>query len=143
MKFYTLNFLLIAGIIIFSPFFSDAQQDVRSVSMPMLNELKKQGKLNGTEKYTNYQAPRHNARVTPPPPQQQTTSLCNCWIERDGSWQIGEFDYQGANAGPGTPPDYRNDDWCTDAIALPFNFCFYGQSINSIYLNNNGNISIG
>jgi len=136
---------LFPGVLLFLIFFSTysfAQMDVRSVSMAKLNELKKNGQLNGTEKYTNYQSHLPAAHIVPPSPN-EVTSLCNCWIERDGSWQIGQFDYQGANGGPGIPPEYRNDDWSTNAIALPFNFCFYGQTINSVYLNNNGNISIG
>jgi gliding motility-associated-like protein len=135
----------LTGFVLFFILFSissNAQQDVRSVNMAKLNELKKAGQLNGTEKYTNYQAQPQAARVLPPSSSQQS-GLCNCWIDRDGSWQIGQFDYQGANGGPGTPPEYRNDDWSTDVITLPFNFCFYGQTVNSVYLNNNGNISIG
>ncbi|MBK8364520.1 MAG: hypothetical protein IPL24_12915 [Bacteroidetes bacterium] len=44
--------------------------------------------------------------------------------------------------GPGLPPDYRNDDWSTTQITVPFPFCFYGQQVNFMYINNNGNVSI-
>ncbi|MBL0047540.1 MAG: gliding motility-associated C-terminal domain-containing protein [Bacteroidetes bacterium] len=38
-------------------------------------------------------------------------------------------------------PQYRNDDKSTQAIPLPFNFCFYGQDYDSVFINNNGSIS--
>ena len=68
---------------------------------------------------------------------------CNCWVPRDNSFQIGKFNASGLSGGPGIGPEYRNDDWSTDTITLPFNICFYGTSVNKIFLNNNGNISIG
>lgn len=43
----------------------------------------------------------------------------------------------------GVPPLYRNDDGYTNQINLPFTFCLYGQTYNSCYINNNGNISFG
>ena len=121
-----------------------AQIDIRAVGAENVNARKAQGLLTGQEKYSNSQHQASNTRVIPPSdPQTQSSSLCNCWMPRDNTWQIGQFDYQGASGGPGVPPDYRNDDWSTDAITLPFNFCFYGQTVNTVYLNNNGNISIG
>ncbi len=131
-----------ACLFIFSAFTSTAQLDIRAVGAQRVNDLKAQGLLTGQEKYSNSQAQPQNTRITPPVPQQQS-ALCDCWIPRDGSWQIGQFNYQGGSGGPGVAPDYRNDDWSTNAIAFPFNFCFYGQTVNSVYLNNNGNVSIG
>jgi hypothetical protein len=66
---------------------------------------------------------------------------CNCWLTRDSTWSIAAFDGSGASGGPGLPPEYRNDDWSTASISLPFNFCFYGDTVISIFINNNGNIS--
>lgn len=37
----------------------------------------------------------------------------------------------------------RNDDSYTDAVALPFDLKFFGQTHESIYVNNNGNVSFG
>ncbi len=73
----------------------------------------------------------------------QNSSQCDCWQYRDASFQVVPFDGSGANGGPGFPPDYRNDDWSTDPITLPFSFCFYGTNYNVIFINNNGNISFG
>ena len=55
----------------------------------------------------------------------------------DASFQIVPFTI-------GDPNDeYRNDDGSTAQIPLPFQFCFYGQNVNSLYINNNGNVSFG
>src|SRR5690606_8085853 len=35
------------------------------------------------------------------------------------------------------------DDGSTSEIPIPFNFCLFGTTYNSIYINNNGNISFG
>ena len=109
-----------------------------------LNQQKLNGRLTGKENFTNAAANAHPMRIAGNHsiPGQMTTS-CNCWIQRDASFQVCQFDASGGNGGPGQPPNYRNDDWSTAPITLPFNICFYGQSINQIYINNNGNISIG
>ncbi len=72
-----------------------------------------------------------------------TGSSCNCWLTRDSTWSVVAFDGSGGSGGPGLPPDYRNDDWSSDTIGLPFIFCFYGDTITEVYINNNGNISFG
>jgi gliding motility-associated-like protein len=61
---------------------------------------------------------------------------CNCIIPLDNTFQVVPFQW-------GTPPMYRNDDGSSNAINLPFMFCFYGQPQNQVYINNNGNISFG
>ncbi len=69
---------------------------------------------------------------------------CNCWLDRDGSWSVVPFTIStaGSTTFP-TAPDYRNDDWSSDTINLPFNFCFFGDTITQVFINNNGNVSIG
>jgi hypothetical protein len=59
---------------------------------------------------------------------------CDCMQTLDSTFLVVPF--QGAQA-----PDYRNDDLSSPAISLPFTFCLYGQSFNSVYINNNGNLS--
>ena len=39
------------------------------------------------------------------------------------------------------PAMLPNDDLSSDLITLPFDFCFYGEVFNDVYINNNGNIS--
>ncbi len=133
---------LLCGLLLSSFPDAFAQQDIQHLNADSVNQLKLDGKLSGKEYFTNSRArvsqPIVSASsISAPPP------TCDCWIQRDATWQIGAFDGSGASGGPGIPPLYRNDDWSTLPIALPFDFCFYGTPVNSLYLNNNGNVSIG
>ena len=51
---------------------------------------------------------------------------CNCWVAPDSSYQLAM-----------TP----NDDGSSAAITIPFQFNLYGDLYNTLYINNNGNIS--
>ncbi len=64
------------------------------------------------------------------------SSICSCMVPLDSTFIVAPFTN-------GTPPDYRNDDGSTPLIALPFNFNLYGTTYNSLYINNNGNVSFG
>ncbi|MCC6939046.1 MAG: gliding motility-associated C-terminal domain-containing protein [Flavobacteriales bacterium] len=55
-------------------------------------------------------------------------SNCDCWIPPDATYTLA--------MGP-------NDDSSSPQIALPFNFFLYGTNYNSVYINNNGNLSFG
>ena len=72
-----------------------------------------------------------------PAPQPASSVLCECIVPIDNSFQVVPFTNGVAS------DDYRNDDGSSPQIALPFNFCFYGQNVNSVYINNNGNVSFG
>ncbi|TAH41779.1 MAG: PKD domain-containing protein [Bacteroidetes bacterium] len=120
-----------------------AQQDIQLLNADSINQLKIDGKLTGKEFFSNSRARISQSPNVVPNPSSLPPLTCDCWITRDASWQVGAFDGSGASGGPGLPPDYRNDDWSTLPIALPFNFCFYGANVNSLFLNNNGNVSIG
>lgn len=140
-----LSTLLICAFLLFtSQLFS--QVDVKTIDMAKVNQAKLEGRLNGHEKYVNYDALGKNpTRIAPnvnPGNSVNTASGCACWIPRDPNWQVAQFDGSGGSGGPGLPPDYRNDDWSTISIPIPFPFCFYGQQINDVYINNNGNVSI-
>ncbi len=140
-----LTLLICASLLFTSQLFS--QTDVKTIDMNKVNQAKLDGKLNGHEKYVNYDVQGNNpSRVVANPKisnSVNTTSGCACWVERDATWQVAQFDASGGSGGPGLPPDYRNDDWSTVDMPLPFSFCFYGQQVNSVYINNNGNVSIG
>jgi hypothetical protein len=43
----------------------------------------------------------------------------------------------------GTPPLYRSDDGVSPSIDLPFSFCLYGESINSVQIGVNGFVNFG
>jgi hypothetical protein len=116
-----------------------AQQPSSPSVKKKLHELKSARHLTREEVPINQHPTR--ARITPPTPN-TSGELCNCWITRDTTWSIVPFDCDGQNGGPGTAPEYRNDDWSA-CVGLPFTFCFYGQQIDSVFINNNGNVSIG
>ena len=124
-------------------FSTKAQQDVKTIDMKKQDQLKKEGKETGKEKFINFDSKGNSGmRISNPTPGLQSLS-CNCWIPRDTSFHICHFDGSGGNGGPGIPPHYENDDWSTNIITLPFNLCFYGVPTNQVYINNNGNVSIG
>jgi gliding motility-associated-like protein len=109
-----------------------------------LTSLKKQGKLNGTEQFFNPNGGAKHFKVSKLKKNQSTQGVgCSGWITRDSSFGVVQFDGSGGSGGPGTAPNYENDDWSTNAITLPFNFCLYGTNYNQVYINNNGNLSIG
>ncbi len=78
----------------------------------------------------------HSQIIYTPEGASRTISSCDCWVERDRAWQVAPFTN-------GTAPDYRNDDGSTDTISLVSPFCFYGQYLRKLFINNNGNISFG
>lgn len=123
------------------PFLIFSQKNVND----SLSELKKNGKLTGNiqRMNENKSVVGSTIKISSSPALPQSITNCDCWIPRDSSFSVVPFDGSGANGGPGFPPDYRNDDWSTSAIILPFDFCFYGANINQVYINNNGNISFG
>jgi len=61
------------------------------------------------------------------PRSSRSSSGCGCYIEPDTSYTLAM---------------QPNDDG-SQVIAIPFQFCFYGTSYDSLYINNNGNISFG
>lgn len=52
---------------------------------------------------------------------------CSCYVEPDATWAT----------------LVACDDCSSGQINLPFNFCLFGSNYNTIYINNNGNISFG
>ncbi|MFM8596268.1 MAG: nidogen-like domain-containing protein [Flavobacteriales bacterium] len=58
--------------------------------------------------------------------QSQKTGLCDCLVPLDSTFLLAML---------------PNDDSYSNSIQLPFNFSFYGTTYDSLYINNNGNIS--
>ena len=73
-------------------------------------------------------------RIQPSANTIQSNAICNCLLPLDTSYSVVPFS-------SGTAPYYRNDDGSSPAIVLPFSYCFFGQSFDTVYINNNGNIS--
>ncbi len=61
---------------------------------------------------------------------------CDCMLPLDDTFSIVPMSMA-------TGPDFRNDDGFSSEISLPFTFNFFGEDHNSIFINNNGNLSFG
>ncbi|MBK6984375.1 MAG: gliding motility-associated C-terminal domain-containing protein [Bacteroidetes bacterium] len=64
-----------------------------------------------------------------------STGACQCMVPVDPTFTLVPM------SGYTTP--YRNDDGSSNSIPLGFSFCFYGTTYNSLFINNNGNVSFG
>ncbi len=136
-------YLLILGIILSV---SGINAQTIYTTAQSYDQLKKAGKLEPKMHYeilpanANRQAPapaaapsnRANAGTNP----STATGNCQCLMPIDPTFSVVPIT-------SGTAPDYRNDDGSTTVIPLGFNFCFYGTTYNSCFINNNGNISFG
>lgn len=128
--------LLFSSLLVVS--FASAQQ---AISVQDYEQLKSTGQLNPAAHYIivnpDLQAQSAQSSVSRyAGPSQVQSTTCNCMIPLDTTFSVVPF------AGA-VPPDYRNDDMSTNLIALPFSFNFFGTMYNSLYINNNGNISFG
>ena len=70
----------------------------------------------------------------------QVQTTCKCGIPRDNTFQVAPMTV-GHDTDIGVPPLYQNDNATTPAMALPFNFCFYGTNYTSVFISNNGIVS--
>jgi gliding motility-associated-like protein len=64
-----------------------------------------------------------------------STGACQCMVPVDPTFTLVPMS--------GYTSPYRNDDGSSNSIPLGFNFCFYGTTYTSCFINNNGNISFG
>lgn len=128
------SFVLLLSIVVLS-----AQTPIL-VSPSQWDSLKAAGQLN-TGLYVMNRSSLRSAPLQPTiqpaasqAASQATSTTCNCMISIDTTFQVVPFAFSSA-------PSYRNDDDSSPLITLPFYFCFYGQILNTLYINNNGNIS--
>jgi len=109
----------------------------QSVSVPSIDSkeyeaLKKNGKMPANIQYTHPKTftpsledlKNAGAIIHAMPPE----GGCGCYKAPDGTYTLAMA---------------PNDDGSTSEIPIPFTFCLYGANYNSIYINNNGNISFG
>jgi len=102
-----------------------SQQQV-VVDSPEYHQLKVSGQLAGV---TVIHPAMPQQQLSPAVYQASTpekSSTCDCYVEPDGS-------YIQAIA--------PNDDGSSDVITLPFTFSFYGEEHDTLYINNNGNVT--
>lgn len=111
-----------------------AQTKVNTTSL-QYDALKKTGQLQAGKVYqftnilsTQQSTSKYKGMTKTP------STICSCMVPLDSSFSIVPFNI-------GAPPEYRNDDGYTNAIGLPFSFNLYGVSYDSVFINNNGNIS--
>lgn len=123
-------YLTLLTTVLFSAAF--AQQVARTPAE--YDQLKQQGQTPVMFRTEAQTAERVRTQITSPP--QTLSTACNCMITVDNTFTVAPFQFA-------TGPDYRNDDFSTANIPIPFTFCFYGQNQTSCYINNNGNISFG
>jgi hypothetical protein len=127
-KLFTLSFSLLSLI-------SFAQQNTVQINSPLYEQLKSQNLLEG---YIVLQPPVNSLVQAPVhyqgSPQTRANAACNCIVPLDSTFTVVPFN-------GGTPPEYRNDDFSSSLITIPFSFCLYGSTYNALYINNNGNIS--
>ncbi len=82
-------------------------------------------------------APHLSTVVSAPLELRGGAETCDCWHEPDGSYT------EIANNSQWDACGFQNaDDGSYGPIALPFNYDFYGQVYNSVYINTNGNITL-
>jgi hypothetical protein len=75
---------------------------------------------------------------------QDTLGNCNCWTPLDlldTIFKIAPLTEGPAVEDKGVAPNYYNDNGSTLPIKLPFSFCLYGKNYDTVFINNNGNIS--
>lgn len=122
------------------PLMATAQNDSLRVFHPSdgdYNLLKANGEIPWHALILNDTTRTNAVTRVAPHAQLQSNVLCDCMVPVDASFSVVPFTI-------GNPANqYRNDDGSSPNITLPFNFCFYGQNINSCYINNNGNVSFG
>ena len=116
-------------------------QNTISISKSNYDVLKKNNQLDLTKNYS------FTGGVTPTkliPYHEETNKyvdVCDCMIPLDSTFFYVPFiDYGNSNGGV-MGPNNMNDDASSIPINLPFSFNFYGTPYNTIYINNNGNIS--
>ncbi|MFM7299885.1 MAG: nidogen-like domain-containing protein, partial [Crocinitomicaceae bacterium] len=99
-------------------------QSTVSISSVDYQQLKLSGNLNPdvTYSFSDITYPTHikyNGGL-------QKNDLCDCMVPLDSSFTLAML---------------PNDDNSSPVISLPFTFDFYGNTYDSLYINNNGNIS--
>ena len=76
-----------------------------------------------------------NQSVTGSTAKTNSATACQCMVPIDPTFTLVPM------SGYTTP--FRNDDGSSASIPLGFNFCFYGTTYSSLFINNNGNVSFG
>lgn len=99
-------------------------QSTQLISVEEYNQLKLSGTLDPA---VNYQLTANTDNpIVHYSGSQEKNGVCNCMVPLDSTFVLAM---------------QPNDDQYSSLISLPFTFDFYGNTYNSLYINNNGNIS--
>jgi hypothetical protein len=99
-------------------------QTTQLISEETYNQMKVSGTLDPA---VNYQLISNTSNpVIHYSGSQEKNGVCNCMVPLDTTFILAMM---------------PNDDFYSNLITLPFTFDFYGNTYNSLYINNNGNIS--
>jgi hypothetical protein len=112
---------LLLGIIGLFTFTATSQ--TLKVDSKEYESLKSQGLITNLTLINTIQSANTGIRYTGKP---EKSGVCDCLIPLDTTFTLAML---------------PNDDEFSNVIVLPFNFSFYGTSYDSLYINNNGNIS--
>jgi hypothetical protein len=115
------NLLFIFSFLISQSFFAQVITD-----SPLYQKLKASGQLGQVVTAPNHNIGNPTGKPTVKPSSNSKANACDCYIEPDSTYILAM---------------QPNDDGSTGLIPIPFNFNLYGQTFNSIYINNNGNIT--
>ena len=115
------NILFALSFFTFSSLFSQVITD-----SPLYQKLKASGQLGTVSVQPNTNIGIVKGKPTLKPNTNSKANACDCYIEPDSTYILAML---------------PNDDGSTGLIPIPFDFNLYGQTFNSIYINNNGNIT--
>lgn len=126
-----------------------AQQKIVLITSHNYDQLKIAGKLQSDVNYKIIDSPENKANFSginlddpnknnylAKTPSVANTGTCQCMMPVDPTFTVVPFS-------GGVAPNYRNDDGSSPSIPLGFNFCFYGTTYTSCFINTNGNITFG
>ena len=128
------NILLLISLIITTLLFAQTSQNITSEAY---NVLKVNGQLDQNVRYSFIPSGNQpSGKLTKKDISIQVEkSFCSCLVPLDTTFSLVPF------ISSVSPTNNRNDDDYTNKIGIPFSFNFYGVSYDSLYINNNGNIS--
>lgn len=121
------NLFLLATALLHG-FMAFSQGTIPVLDTPYYQDLKANGQLNGSNIASEAAVYPGTPGAVFGPGQNEVepmSGLCGCYVEPDATWSTLQ----------------ACDDCNSPQISLPFNFCLYGSSYNSIYINSNGNVS--
>jgi type IX secretion system substrate protein/nidogen-like len=110
--------------------YSASAQSVINITTQQYELLKQNNQLDNTKKYNFTDAVITKSMLKPSQKDilRSPSPICSCLVPLDTTFTLAMA---------------PNDDGSSGLIGLPFIFNFYGTNYNSVYINNNGNISFG